>query len=75
MIGGQLPPFPQFFFRPGRFIQKSCRRNIERGSFDWKLQRLVPFLIVESDWKATSPFPLRPSFSNDNFEIAILSII
>jgi hypothetical protein len=34
----------------------------------------VPFLIVESDWKATSPpTPIvSPNTSNQNFEIAIL---
>jgi hypothetical protein len=24
----------------------------QKGLFDWKLKVLVPFLIVESDWKA-----------------------
>jgi hypothetical protein len=35
----------------------------------------VPFLIVESDWRATSPPPptliIPPNTSNQNFEIAI----
>ena len=36
---------------------------------------LVPFLIVESDWKATntpSTPTIYPNTSNQNFEIAIL---
>ena len=35
----------------------------------------MPFLIVESDWRATSPPPtliISPNTSNQNFEIAIL---
>jgi hypothetical protein len=35
----------------------------------------LPFLIFESDWRATSPLPtptILPNKSNQNFEIAIL---
>jgi hypothetical protein len=66
-----------YYFFPleqGTSYGKGRRRNFKRGSFDWKLRVLVPFLIVERDWRTTSPFP-RPSFpqtSNQNFEIAIL---
>ena len=45
------------------------------GSFDWKLEWLVTFLIVESDWKATntpSTSTVYPNTSNQKFEIAIL---
>jgi hypothetical protein len=38
------------------------------------LEWIVPFLIVESDWRATNPpTPIIPlNTSNQNFEIAIL---
>ena len=39
------------------------------------MKRLVLFLIVESDWRGTSPSPtpiILPNTSNQNFEIAIL---
>jgi hypothetical protein len=39
------------------------------------LEWLVPFLIVESDWKATNtPFTITisPNKSNQNFDVAIL---
>jgi hypothetical protein len=39
------------------------------------LEWLVPFLIVESDWKATntpSTPTISPETSNQNFEISIL---
>jgi hypothetical protein len=57
------------------FYRKYCRRNFKKSSFDWKLKKLLPFLIVESDWRATSP-PFTPTFSpntsNENCEIVIL---
>jgi hypothetical protein len=28
------------------FYKKPCRRNFKKGSLDWKLKGLVPFLIV-----------------------------
>ena len=39
------------------FYRKCCRRNFKKDSFDWELKGLVPFLIVESDWRATSLLP------------------
>jgi hypothetical protein len=39
------------------------------------LEWLVPFLLVESDWRTNSPLPtpiIPPNTSNQNFEIAIL---
>jgi hypothetical protein len=44
------------------FYRKRCHRNFKTGSFDWKFKGLVPFLIVESDLRATNP-PLMPTFS------------
>ena len=62
------------FLDQGTLYRRSCRRNSERGSFNWKLEWLVPFLIVESDWKATNT-PSTPTISqntyNQNCEIAI----
>ena len=39
-----------------------------------EIKGLVPFLIVESDWRATSPPTpiISPNTSNQTFEIAIL---
>ena len=37
----------------GASYRRNCRRNFKRDSFDLKLEWLVPFLIVESDWRAT----------------------
>ena len=52
-----------------------CLWNIGKRSFDWKLNGLVPFLIVENHWWATNPPPtptISPNISNQNFEIAVL---
>ena len=41
----------------------------KKGKFDWKFKGLVLFLIVESDWRATNPFPMptiSPYTSNQN---------
>ena len=57
------------------FYRKCCRKNFKKGSFGWKLKWLVPFLIVESDWKATSTPStptISPNTSKQNFEIPIL---
>jgi hypothetical protein len=57
------------------FYRKYCYRNFKKHSFNWKLKWLVPFLIVESDGKATNT-PSKPTISpmtyNKNFVIAIL---
>jgi hypothetical protein len=48
---------------------------LKKGSFDWKLEQPMPFLIVKRDWKATntpSTPTISPNTSNENFEIAIL---
>ena len=42
------------------FYRKRYRKNFKKGSFDWKWKGLVPFLIVESDWRATN-FLLAPT--------------
>jgi len=34
--------------------RRSCRRNFKKSSFNSKSKGLVPFLIVESDWRETS---------------------
>ena len=61
--------------KQGTQYRRSCCRNFKKGSFNWKLVWLIPFLIVESDWKATST-PSMPTISrntsNQNFQIAIL---
>jgi hypothetical protein len=48
---------------------------IETSNRAWKLKGIVPFLIVESDWRGTNP-PLTPTISpnisNQNFTIDIL---
>ena len=58
----------------GTSYGRGRRRNFKRGSFDWKLRVRVPFLIVESDWRATShpTAIIPPNTSNQNFDIAIL---
>jgi hypothetical protein len=67
-----------YYFFPlehGTSYRGFCRRNLEKGSFNWKLEWLVPFLIVESDCKATNASSMPIIFrntSNQNFEIAIL---
>ena len=51
---------------------------MKKGAFDWIFKGLVSFLIVESDWRATSPLPtpiIPPNTSNQNFEIVILSSV
>ena len=57
-----------------KFYRKQFRRDFKKGSFDWKLKGLGPFLVVESDYRATSPLTptISPNTSNQNFEIAIL---
>ena len=64
-----------FFLDQGTSHGNSCRRNFEKSFFDWELEGSVPFLIVESDWRATN-IPLTPAIcantSNQNFEITIL---
>jgi hypothetical protein len=58
-----------------RFVLKVWSKKPQKGSFDWKLKGLGPFLIVESVWRATTA-PLTPTISpnifNQNFEIAML---
>ena len=78
-IRTMLAQCTMYYFFPleqGTSYGMGCRRNFRRGSFDWKLRVLVSFLIVESDWRATSPPPttpiISPNTSNQNFEIAIL---
>ena len=66
-----------FFFplEQGTSYGRGRRRNFKRGSFDWKLRVVVPFLIVESDWSANSPLPtptISPNTSNQNFDIPVL---
>jgi len=34
---------------------KKMRRNLKKGSFDWKLRGLVPFSLVENDLRANDP--------------------
>ena len=41
------------------------RINLIWGSFDLKLQVIVPFLRVKSDQRATSPPPLAHPFPKD----------
>ena len=55
------------------YRKQSCR-NFKKGSFDWKFKGIVSFLIVKSDWRATSPPTpiIPPNTSNQTFEIAIL---
>ena len=66
-----------FFFclDQGTSYRRSCSRNFEKGSFDWKFKGQEPFLIVKSDWRATNP-RLTPTISqntfNQNFEINIV---
>jgi hypothetical protein len=66
--------FDFFSLDEGASYRRGCHRNFEKGSFDWKLEWLSPFLIVESDRKATNT-PSTPTFSpktcNQNFEIVI----
>ena len=67
--------FTFFVSDQGTLYGKNCRRNFKKGSFDWKLNRLVPLLIVESDWMATNPLPtptLFPNTSNQNFQLTVL---
>ena len=54
VMGGWIPSQPHFVFSRNasdlNFEMVICyRRNFEKGSFDWKLNGLVEFLIVESD--------------------------
>ena len=54
-------------------IRKRCRRNFKRGSFDWKLRGLVPFLILYSNLRDNPPTPIiSPQTSDQHFGIAIL---
>jgi hypothetical protein len=58
------------------FCGTHCRRNFKKGSFDWKLNRLVPFFIVQIDWKATNTLStptISPNISNQSFEMVIFS--
>jgi hypothetical protein len=59
----------------GTSHRRSCRRYIEKGSFNWKLEWLLPFLIFEKNWEATN-IPTTPTSSpntsNQNFEMTIL---
>ena len=57
------------------FIEKLCRRNLKKDSFEWKFKALVSFLIVEIDWRITNTpltSTISPNTSDQNFEIAIL---
>jgi hypothetical protein len=55
------------FFPRGTSYGRGRRRNFKRVSFDLKSRVLVPFLIVENDWRATSPPPPRLSFPQTKF--------
>jgi hypothetical protein len=58
-----------------RFYRKFWRRSCKKGSFNWKLRGLVPFLVVKSDQRVNAPPPtpiILPNPSNQIFEIAIL---
>jgi hypothetical protein len=56
------------------FIESVVVETSKRNNWIGKLKRLVPFLIVESDWMASSPLSPRISLNtiNKNFETAIL---
>ena len=64
--------------RPGDIegiYRRCCRKNFKKGSFDCKLRGLVPFFIVESDWRAINPsltLTISPNTSHQNFEITIM---
>jgi hypothetical protein len=48
---------------------------LKKGSLGWKFKGLVPFLIVESDWRATNPPhtpTISPNTNNQNIGVAIL---
>ena len=54
VMGGCIHPQPRFVFSRNasdpNFEMAICyRRNFDKGSFDWKLNGLAEFLIVESD--------------------------
>ena len=52
-----------------------CRINFKKGSFDWKLKGLLPFLIVKNDWRANNPSSHAHHFSKhiqSNSDIVIL---
>jgi hypothetical protein len=44
------------------FYRNLCFRNFKKGSINWRLKGLVPFLIVQSDRRATNS-PFTPNFS------------
>ena len=55
--------------------RRSCSRIFYRGSFNWILKLLVPFLIIESDWRVKSPLSsliISPKSSHQNIEVAIM---
>ena len=54
VISYALGAYKLFFFR-----KRYCSK-LKNESFDWKLKRLVPFLIVESDWMASNQLPCSP---------------
>ena len=59
----------------GTLYRRSCRKNFKKFSFDWKLEGLLHFLIVKSDWRKTNTPPsptISPNASNKSFEIVIL---
>jgi hypothetical protein len=64
----------QIFLFQRHFIWKVWCFKHGRGSFDWKLEVLVPFLRIKRDMKATRPphALFSSNASNQNFEIAVL---
>jgi hypothetical protein len=57
-----------------RFLLKALLKKLQKGSFDWELKGLVPFLLIESVWRVTDPpllLIIPPNTSNQNFQIAI----
>jgi len=68
-----MPPRLVFFRNASHryFEMAICCRNLEKGSFDWKMKGLVPLL---SDLEVNNP-PPTPTISPDiqsNADIAIL---
>ena len=76
MMLAQCTMYYFFLLEKGTSYGSGRHRSFKRGSFNWKLRVLVPFLIVESGWRATSPHPttsiISPNTSNQIFEITIL---
>jgi hypothetical protein len=53
--------------------RKFCCKNFKKGSFDWKLRGILPFLIVEIDRRENPPTPIiSPNIPDQRFDMAIL---